>query len=615
MNFRGRKTLLLFCCTLFGLATTATLTLAQSSPGGGVDDSNGAFQLEGNATNDTGICWEPPPTGPSIATPGSGNSCPAGFTFVPFGSQTDDWSNVNAGGSSFHGLATTGIVTDVTNSTSDNIFTGGGSKDINDIPSWLFKSGKPQGKDDIAHAFAAAYTLPNGPHAGHTVLYFGLDRFDNSGDATAGFWFMQDSTIGLGGAAGGGGTHFTGKHMDGDLLVVSDFSTGGAISTITLFKWVASLGTIQKVTSIPGAQVGECNLTTGSNDLCAIVNPVPVPTGGWGFLNKRGATVFDSGEFLEGGLDLTVVFGSSIPCFTVFMAETRSSTTPDATLSDFSPPVSLPLCSISVTKSCNGNGMVSSDGTSVAYSWTVTVNNTGFGNLFDPTVTDTLPNGTLETISLHPSCGSTPDCLAGHLSTSTQVTFTATSANVSNPLSVVNTADAFAFTEPNSGGVKIVPKPDVPQTSMCIASAPGMLSVTKHCDATHGGPILVSQGGNVVVEVPFTAVVCNTEPAGTGEAVNNITLSDIPSATITPSSISSLAPGVCTPASGPGSISGSYFPSSISSGDGTTAGRFFFTDTLTATGKGAIKGDTITNSGAVSCPICPDSECTGVPLP
>jgi len=173
---------------------------------------------------------------------------------------------------------------------------------------------------------------------------------------------------------------------------------------------------------------------------------------------------------------------------------------------------------------------------------------------------------------------------------------------------VTNTADVQAFTGANSTGTKIVPSPDVPQTSSCQASAPGALTVTKHCDATGGGPLLVSKGGFVVVDVPFTATVCNTEPAGTGEAVNNITLSDSPTAnTLSPSTITSLAPGACV-----NTVKGDYFPSAVDTGsNGLIAGRYFFTDTLSATGTGAIKGDTITNSGAVSCPICPQGECDG----
>ena len=56
------------------------------------------------------------------------------------------------------------------------------------------------------------------------VLFFGSDRFDNSGDAQQGFWFFQN-TITLG--RPGGEAQFTGVHKAGDLLVISDFSNGG----------------------------------------------------------------------------------------------------------------------------------------------------------------------------------------------------------------------------------------------------------------------------------------------------------------------------------------------------------------------------------------------------
>jgi hypothetical protein len=60
--------------------------------------------------------------------------------------------------------------------------------------------------------------------------------------------------------------------------------------------------------------------------------PVSVP---WPFLDKFGNTSPQAGEFLEAGLDLTALFGASAPHFASFVAETRSSTSPTATLSDF----------------------------------------------------------------------------------------------------------------------------------------------------------------------------------------------------------------------------------------------------------------------------------------
>src|SRR5262249_41979712 len=78
-----------------------------------------------------------------------------------------------------------GFITDAVNTTKDDIFTGGGSKDTLSIQQgqWLFTGSKPQGKDDITHAYASAYLDSNS----HLILYAGLDRYDNSGDSTAGF--------------------------------------------------------------------------------------------------------------------------------------------------------------------------------------------------------------------------------------------------------------------------------------------------------------------------------------------------------------------------------------------------------------------------------------------
>src|SRR5207253_515450 len=167
---------------------------------------SGLFELDGNATDDPNV------TG-------------------------DDWSNVlfgNGGSAVAHSF-----VTDQVNSKTDDIFTGGGSKDVYGIQQgqWLFTGSKPQAKDDITHAFAATYT---DPATQDVILYAGLDRFDNSGDATAGFWFLQNGIGENAGVTTNGGHPFTGTHADGDILLVSDFTTGGSVSTIKVFKWVGN---------------------------------------------------------------------------------------------------------------------------------------------------------------------------------------------------------------------------------------------------------------------------------------------------------------------------------------------------------------------------------------
>src|SRR5262249_6056900 len=132
---------------------------------------------------------------------------------------------------------------------SDNIFTGGGSKDISGIQQgpWLSTSGKPQGKDDIENAFAALYKASNGDE----ILYTGATRFDNSGDATMGFWFFKNAVSSMAGKS----QPFTGTHSDGDILILADFSIGGSVSTPVIYKWQGNDATgtlIGPVSTPPG---------------------------------------------------------------------------------------------------------------------------------------------------------------------------------------------------------------------------------------------------------------------------------------------------------------------------------------------------------------------------
>src|SRR5262249_24992343 len=131
---------------------------------------------------------------------------------------THDWDQVFADNNvtppPFSGAMASAFVSDPYNSRTDDIFTGGGSKDtlgIQDGP-WLFTDSKPQAKDDTTHAYAALYTDPSN---GHQILYAGLDRYDNSGDATAGFWFFRNSIHESPSVSGNGTGPFLGRHADG----------------------------------------------------------------------------------------------------------------------------------------------------------------------------------------------------------------------------------------------------------------------------------------------------------------------------------------------------------------------------------------------------------------
>jgi hypothetical protein len=274
----------------------------------------GAFELDGNATNNP-------------AVPG------------------DDWDNV------CHQVthADCSTTNDTTGATAVDwvaepninatIFVGGGSKDPNDINQWAWKDGAGglPAKDNLLHSFAAQYNTNAGQ-----VLYFGSDRLDNSGDSQQGFWFFQND-ISL---VGSGSGTFSGLHKTGDVLVVTDFSNGGTTSTITVYTWDPTC-TSGGPTPVVG-QCGDANLrvkgtstsancaSAAANDqFCGIVNASTI-TMPWSFTDKSGTPNNGAlnGEFFEGGVNLSAL-GLAGECFSNVSAETRSSTSTTAVLKDF----------------------------------------------------------------------------------------------------------------------------------------------------------------------------------------------------------------------------------------------------------------------------------------
>jgi hypothetical protein len=293
------------------LLATAAVTAFNAGPALAVHDT-GAFELDGNATNGAaaGDDWD------NVCHQVTGSDCST--TNNTTGATAVDWvsePNVNA-----------------------SIFTGGGSKDPQDVSSWGWKDGAGglPDKDNLLHSFAARYPTNAGD-----VLFFGSDRLDNSGDAQQGFWFFQNP-ISLNGTTSG---TFNGVHRTGDVLVVSDFSNGGTTSTITVYAWDP---TCTKTTGSTVGTCGDANLrikgtstnascsTAAANDqFCGIVNGSTI-TMPWSFTDKSGTPNNQAlnGEFYEGGVNLTAL-GLSGTCFASVGAETRSSTSTTAVLKDF----------------------------------------------------------------------------------------------------------------------------------------------------------------------------------------------------------------------------------------------------------------------------------------
>jgi uncharacterized repeat protein (TIGR01451 family) len=333
----------------------------------------GTFELDGNAQ--TGV----------LGTSGSTTtSHDWDQVFADAGSPALHSSGTFTKGSTSQALAGTFVSDELTG---DDIFTGGSTKDTLPVSGWLFKTGKPQDKDEITNAYATAYLDPG---SGHLLLFAGLDRFSNSGDSTAGFWFFQNQISKSTNAnVSGSGAPFTGVHADGDILLISDFTQGGSVSTITVYKWVGNDST------------GSLQLVGGnSSNTFAIVNSAPISVP-WSYTDKAGFSQPQPGEFLEEGVDLTALNISG--CFSSFLAESRSSQSPTATLSDFVVG-GFPLCSLSAPQFAGLSKFDTRTGQGDLVTYPLTVQNTGGTPLFIQSVSDSLlgnivVNHTLQTVA------------------------------------------------------------------------------------------------------------------------------------------------------------------------------------------------------------------------
>ncbi len=308
-------------------------------------NATGAFELDGNAVTDHGagapddadrVCYQ--------------DAINEGATAAAAQAKCGATAGTSAGSTAAQWIDDSAAL---------NIFTGGGSKDPQDPGnSWLWKPKDTiPDKDTILHAFAARYSLPadaaNCPSPDPTceVIFFGVDRFDNSGDAQLGFWFFKD-TVGLTNTASQGGFKFSGHHTNGDLLVISDFSVGGTTSTIAAYFWDTSCGSnnsaANKVVNNPGpGQCGannlrlqavstnaKCTTSASTAPFCGIANTSDGTAAPWAFTDKSGNHSYLQGEYYEAGINLSALnIGGE--CFGSFVGESRSSTSATATLKDF----------------------------------------------------------------------------------------------------------------------------------------------------------------------------------------------------------------------------------------------------------------------------------------
>lgn len=278
------------------------------------------------------------------------------------------------------------------------VFWKGGSKDIYDITEWWYKDGAVPDKDDITNAYAAAFTVTaekaTAVHQeGDLIVYFGLDRYANSGDAFAGFWFFQDDAVGIDTNVSSG--EFSGAHVarngdqPGDVLVLVEYpQASGAQPEIKVYEWDPNQELGNHVTDTLALVYSDAQAKCdgqGDKLACAITNSANLSQQpDWPYTPKSGSGLpFES--FFEGGLNVTRLLGAT-PCFSSFLAETRSSRSETATLKDFAFG-GFDVCGAEVTKACEAD--INQTGDSVTVSFHGTALNSG-GLPLDVVLTDTL---------------------------------------------------------------------------------------------------------------------------------------------------------------------------------------------------------------------------------
>lgn len=607
---------------LLGAVCCAAVAMAQTAP-------TTQFQLDGTAATNASypLCQYGTACDTWDLINGSGNTIPGG--------------GLGIGSSQGHSTARTFV----NGETSTLAFTGGGSKDPNDIPSWSCASTPTPNKDTLTNGYAAAYTASP---SSDLMLIFGADRLSINGDANIGVWFFQQSVI-CNAATG----KFSGAHTKGDIFAISAFTQGGAIPTISIYEWDPACSAGVKNPG-PGdcsdanlrllfSQGSLCNNngTLSTLPACAITNSAAIPVS-WPYPTATSATPSSvpAQALFTGGGDISYLlstFGglnvSSGICFTSFLEETRSSQSTSAVLKDFIGG-QFPLCGISVAKECPTCQIVA-NGTSFEWEVDGTVTNVGAGTVHNVLVTDGSLTFSCPDLAPKGQAGSTatwgnvasPTCTA--LATNTCASGAAGTCFDSSSNSAQNSVSAVAYTGTNSSGTKLTASFGPITCGSCSVS-PG-LTLKKECKTVvaSSSPFVtvqydgtVKNNGNdeidgvVVSEQDNAPIDTNGNPTGTFTS-NKSPLPLTKATTVNNVTTYNACASPCNLAPGETAYFGlnsngttgalSYTPTS---GTLVNSGRILFGDTVGASGTSKLDGAAVTATPATAaCPLCPSGAC------
>lgn len=193
-------------------------------------------------------------------------------------------------------------------------------------------------KGDFSNGYGYAANVSVGG-VNHILFFFGFEKDSNLGTNNLGVWLLQDGTVGC--ASSSNTVDFTGDHVDDDLFAVVSYDSGGKVGTAQGFTWNGGFDGALNTTPAFSETNADCTLGGVGEDakFCITTNKTWSANSPWWSPQKSNRTKtadIDRNDFSEGFIDITNVFGSgSEPCFAQALADTRSSTSPTATLYDF----------------------------------------------------------------------------------------------------------------------------------------------------------------------------------------------------------------------------------------------------------------------------------------
>ncbi len=247
-------------------------------------------------------------------TPTSSHASGENVTLLTFGAVSgNDWDqvyNVLKDGTGYHLQGLTGVTacTFDHDGRATSIFTQ--SKDYDEISgtsaSWQWRDQSVPDADELDDGFAVKYDVN-----GEQTLFFGADRFATNGSKDAGFWFFHQKVSPVAPVGTADGT-FTGVHTApdpgangifcgipgqttpncspydaddtaGDVLVLTTFTQGGAVTSIRVYEWIGPAGSTAAL--LQRGAAGDCVPGDATQQLCATVNDTTIESP-WDYSGK-----------------------------------------------------------------------------------------------------------------------------------------------------------------------------------------------------------------------------------------------------------------------------------------------------------------------------------------